>query len=319
MIKGFDAEFSNLDHYIRVITDRIWEGRRVDDINRYYSSDCAVETPSSVSVGAKAVIDGTIATLNAFPDRRLLAEDIVISGSSEGGYLSSHRIFSPMTHAGAGVFGTPSHRIIYARTIADCVCINNKIVHEWLVRDQAAIARQIGSNEKELAQKWLDASGGYFKAAMPAAPSYYVSHIEQKGLAAKYADFLEQIFRSSIKINADHFYAQQIISALPGGESAVGQNQIMHFWQSLAGSLELSSFHVEHSVAHDREGRPTVVAVRWRGKGIHKFAGRYGQPTGRPLEILGITHVEFQDDRVVREWHLIDDVAIWMQILSPRK
>jgi hypothetical protein len=62
MIKGFDAEFSNLDHYIRVITDRIWEGRRIDDINRYYSSDCAVETPSIVSVGAKAVIDGTIAT-----------------------------------------------------------------------------------------------------------------------------------------------------------------------------------------------------------------------------------------------------------------
>ena len=319
MIKGFDAEFSNLDHYIRVITDRIWEGRRIDDINRYYSSDCAVETPSSVSVGAKAVIDGTIATLNAFPDRRLLAEDIIISGSSEGGYLSSHRIFSPMTHAGAGVFGTPSHRIIYARTIADCVCINNKIVHEWLVRDQAAIARQIGSNEKELAQKWLDASGGYFKAAMPAAPSYYVSHIEQKGHAAKYADFLDQIFRSFQKINADHFYAQQIISALPGGESAVGQNQIMQFWQSLAGSLELSSFQVEHSVANEREGRPTAVAVRWRANGIHKFSGRYGQPTGRPLEILGITHVEFQDDRVVREWHLIDDVAIWMQILSPRK
>jgi predicted ester cyclase len=257
--------------------------------------------------------------LNAFPDRRLSAEDIVISGSSEGGFLSSHRIFSPMTHGGAGVFGSPSYRPIYARTIADCVCINNKIVHEWLVRDQAAIARQIGSNEKELAQKWLDASGGYSKAAMPAAPSYYISHIEQKGLAAKYADFLEQIFRSFQKINANHFYAQQIISALPGGESAVGHNQIMQFWLSLAGSLELSSFQVEHSVANEREGRPTAVAVRWRAKGIHGFSGRYGQPTGRPIEILGITHVEIQDGLVVREWHLIDDVAIWMQILNPRK
>jgi predicted ester cyclase len=81
----------------------------------------------------------------------------------------------------------------------------------------------------------------------------------------------------------------------------------------------LSSFQVEHSVANEREGRPIAVAVRWRAKGIHGFSGRYGQPTGRPLEILGITHVEFQDDRVVREWHLIDDVAIWMQLLSPRK
>lgn len=319
MINGFDAEFTNLDHYIRVITDRIWEGRRIDDINRYYSSDCAVETPSSVSIGAKSVIDGTIATLNAFPDRRLLAEEVIISGNSEGGYLSSHRIFSPMTHAGPGVFGPPSNRTIYARTIADCVCINNKIVHEWLVRDQAAIARQIGSNEIELAQKLIDASDGYFKPKMPAAPSYYVSHIEQTGHAAKYADFLDQLFSSFQKLNVDNFYGHQIISALPGGETAVGQNQIMQFWQSLTGSLELSSFQVEHSVSNEREGRSIAVAIRWRAKGIHSSLGRYGQPTGRSLEIMGITHVEFQDDLVVREWHLIDDVAIWMQILNPRK
>jgi predicted ester cyclase len=318
MINGFDAEFESLDHYIRVITDRIWEGRRIDDINRYYSEDCAVETPSNVSVGVKSVIDGTIATLNAFPDRRLLAEEIIISGDSNSGFLSSHRIFSPMTHAGEGVFGKPSNRKVYVRTIADCVCINNRIVHEWLVRDQAAIARQIGSNEKDIAQKWLDINGGNFKVPMPAAPSFYVSHIEQNGYAARYADFLSQIFKSLKKINADNYYAAQIISALPGGEAAIGQTQIMQFWQSLAGSLELNSFEVEHSVANERQGRPTAVAVRWRAKGIHRFTGRYGLPTGHHIEILGITHVEYQNDLIFREWHLIDDVAVWMQILSPR-
>ena len=39
-MKGFDPEFRDLDHYIRVITDRIWEGRRVDDIHRYYGEGC---------------------------------------------------------------------------------------------------------------------------------------------------------------------------------------------------------------------------------------------------------------------------------------
>jgi SnoaL-like polyketide cyclase len=117
-LKGFDAEFTDLDHYIRVITDRIWEGRRIDDIRRYYSDDCAVETPSSVSIGVQPVIDGTRATLLAFPDRRLLAEDVIASGDDMRGYLSSHRIFSPMTHAGAGVFGAPSGKAIFARKLA---------------------------------------------------------------------------------------------------------------------------------------------------------------------------------------------------------
>ena len=74
---GFDAEFRDLDHYIREITARIWEGRRIDDIRRYYSDPCIVETPSSVTTSIEDVINGTKATLVAFPDRRLLAEDII--------------------------------------------------------------------------------------------------------------------------------------------------------------------------------------------------------------------------------------------------
>ena len=73
---GFDAEFRDLDHYIRAITERIWEGRRVDDIYAYYSDLCIVETPSSVSLSVDDVVSGTKATLAQFPDRRLLAEDI---------------------------------------------------------------------------------------------------------------------------------------------------------------------------------------------------------------------------------------------------
>ena len=45
MIPGFDPEFDDLEHYILAITERIWEGRRIGDIDRYYSSDCVVEPP----------------------------------------------------------------------------------------------------------------------------------------------------------------------------------------------------------------------------------------------------------------------------------
>ena len=174
-MQGFDAEFRDLDHYIRVITDRIWEGRRIDDIRRYYSAGCAVESPSSVTLGIEPVIAGTRATLAAFPDRRLLAEDVIISGDDRNGYLSSHRIFSPMTHAGPGAFGPPTGKAVFARTVADCVCIDNRIVHEWLVRDQAAIARQIGLHERELAQRWLHERGGWHKPPMTCSASSWLS------------------------------------------------------------------------------------------------------------------------------------------------
>ena len=322
-IKGFDAEFRDLDHYIRVITDRIWEGRRIDDIHRYYSDDCAVETPSSVSIGVQAVIDGTRATLVAFPDRRLLAEDIIISGDEVGGFLSSHRILSPMTHAGGGAFGPPSAKGVLVRTIADCVCVNNRIVHEWLVRDQAAIARQIGLHERDLAQRWLNERGGFegsvfSKPAMPTAPAPYVSFVDQSELAQTYAALYRRLWTRGDTSNLVSIWHEGVIAATPGGETQVGVNALARFWSAVSASFADAQFAVEHLVANEREGRATSVAMRWRARAVHAGAGRYGVPSAKQVEVLGISHADFEHGRVVREWVLMDDVAIWMQVLKPQ-
>lgn len=317
-IKGFDAEFRDLDHYIRVITDRIWEGRRIDDIRRYYSDDCAVETPSGVSIGVQPVIDGTRATLAAFPDRRLLAEDIIISGDENCGFLSSHRILSPMTHAGAGAFGPPGGKGVLVRTIADCICVNNRIVHEWLVRDQAAIARQIGLHERDVAQRWLNERGSFSKPAMPAAPAPYVSFIDQSELAQTYAALYRRLWTRGDASKLASSWHEGVIAATPGGETQVGITALTGFWSAVTASFANAQFEVEHLVANQREGRATSVAMRWRARAVHAGAGRYGTPSGQPVEVLGISHADFEQGRIVREWVLMDDVAIWMQVLKPQ-
>ena len=47
--------------------------------------------------------------------------------------------------------------------------------------------------------------------------------------------------------------------------------------------------------------------------------GRFGPATKQPVEILGITHAEVDHarSRILREWVLIDEVALWMQLLTP--
>ena len=318
-MKGFDAEFRDIDDYIRVITDRIWEGRRIDDIRRYYGEHCAVETPAGVTIGAQAVIDGTQATLAAFPDRRLLAEDVIVSGTAQTGFLSSHRIFSPMTHAGPGAFGPPSLKPVHARTIADCVCIDNRIVHEWLVRDQAAMARQTGQHERDLAQRWLDERGGFDKPAMPPPPAPYRLHIDPHPLAAAYAEGTRALWqgRGPDALAATHDAA--VIAALPGGEVRVGLGALQSFWAEWREALPSARFAVEHLVANERPGRPTAIALRWRVHARHDGGSRYGTPTARAVEVMGINHAELEHGLVVREWVLIDDVAVWMQILEPRR
>jgi predicted ester cyclase len=310
---GFDSEFTNLDHYIRVITDRIWEGGRLADIARYYSDPCVVETPSSVSTALSAVIDGTRATLVQFPDRRLLAEDIIVSGEELGGYLSSHRIISTMTHLGAGNFGPPTGARIHVRTIADCVCRDNRIIHEWLVRDQGAIARQVGLAPRDLAQRWLDVAGGWHKPQAGPAPQGYRSHLSTDAQAQHYAQALqEQAFRRG---NAALTYDDAVHQLGPGGQVRYGHDEVQQFWAGLFGAFHVTSFEIEHLAMQQGDGRADRAALRWRAQAVHTGDGMYGQPSGQSIELLGINHVEFFRGRVLREWVLLDEIALWMQCL----
>ncbi len=317
-LRGFATEFRDLDHYIRVITDRIWEGRRIDDIRTYYSDPCIVDTPAAVSTSVQEVIDGTRATLAMFPDRRLLAEDILQSGDDQGGFLSSHRIISTMTHRGAGVFGPASGRRVHARTIADCVCKNNQVVHEWLVRDQGAIAQQIGLEPRALAQTWLNQRGGWHKPVAGAPPQGYQSHVSRQAPAQAYAQAIEAVARGQKPQTG--LYDEAVHHIGPCETTRYGHVEVAGYWQDLFSALEVDQFAVEHLAFNQGGGRPDRVALRWRASARHTNRaaahGLYGPATGRVVEVMGINHVELVAGKVLREWVLIDDIAMWMQVLS---
>ncbi|MBL8512471.1 MAG: ester cyclase [Betaproteobacteria bacterium] len=313
-LTGFDAEFRDLDHYIRVITDRIWEQRRLEDILRYYSDPCQVETPSSVSTRIEEVIEGTRATLTMFPDRRLLAEDIIWSGDAAGGYLSSHRIVSPMTHLGAGVFGPPTGRKLQVRTIADCVCRDNRIIHEWLVRDVGAIAVQTGTTPEVLARRWLAERGGWNKPVAGAPPPGYVPEISGEPVAQRYAQALRTF--SAGRFDAAGLYDEAVHHIGPCATTRFGHVEVGQYWTALWAAFKAEDFCIEHLASMPADGRPARAAVRWRAHARHAGDGAYGPATGKRIEILGINHVEFVNGLVLREWVLVDDVALWMQVLA---
>ncbi|NBO13096.1 MAG: hypothetical protein EBZ06_03855 [Betaproteobacteria bacterium] len=317
-MRGFDEEFHNLDHYIRVITDRIWEGRQIERIRDYYSEECAVETPTATSVGIDAVIRGTRDTLRQFPDRRLLAEDVIVSGDDMHGFLSSHRIFSPMTHAGEGVFGKPTGQTAYARTIADCVCKNNRIIHEWLVRDQSAIAKAIGVSPQVLARQWLEKSDGKFrKQKAPPAPQGYVSVVEQGDIVDPYRDQWEQFWSRGADRSLVESSKNPLIAAVPGGRTLLGSAAVKDFWASWRMDWLVDSFACEHLAINRRVDRHDSLAMRWRVSAKYRGVGDMDLSKPRhDIEIMAICHADVMEGEVIREWVLIDEIALWMQILS---
>ena len=154
-MNGFDSEFKNLKDYILKITYRIWEERGVERIRDYYGEKAPVKTPTSVSYSVEDVISSTWDTLKMFPDRQLIGEDVIGSEDLPGTFYSSHRILSTATHLGDGFYGSPSGSKLTYRVVGDCICRENKVIDEWMVRDQSAIVKQIGLEPDQFARQLI--------------------------------------------------------------------------------------------------------------------------------------------------------------------
>jgi predicted ester cyclase len=323
-MKGFSNRFEDFPDYILGITREIWEERGIATLHHYYTPDLVVRSPSSVVIGNENVIGATMATLAEFPDRTLLGEDVIWSGTPEEGMLSSHRIYSTATHLGDGVYGKATGKKLGYRIIADCHAINDQINDEWLIRDQGAIVRQMGWDPEQYARDLIASEGGPERAVKPFTPAIdtsgpYKGHGNDNEWGARYADLLTRIMGADMAaIPASYDRGCQL--ELPGGVTGHGWGDADTFWMGLRAAFPDAEFQIHHVIGRDDPTLPPRAAVRWSLHGKHTGWGGFGKPTGAEVHVMGISHAEFgaitgSEPKLRREYVIFDETAIWKQIL----
>ena len=318
-MQGFDPKFGDLPSYILGITREIWEDRGVETLRHYYTPDIPVRSPDGAVIGNLAVIEATHATLAEFPDRQLLGEDVIWSGNDQDGFLSSHRIFSTATHLGAGSFGPATGKTLRYRVIADCAAIENQIYDEWLVRDLGAIVRQLGFDPRSFAADKIEAEGGPDKASVPlqdqdVPPRVYIGSGNTNRFGQRYADALVSLATDD-SVDISQIYDRAVHLELPGGVQGHGWADAQSFWAGLRGSFPDADLELHHVIGRDDDGSAPRAAVRWSLRGTHDGHGTFGPPTGATVHIMGISHAEYHNLGLRREYVLFDEVAVWKQIL----
>ena len=318
-MQGFDDRWHDLPDFIIGITKEIWEERGISTLVHYYTDDIPVRSPGSMVVGNDDVIAATMATLAEFPDRTLLGEDVIWSGSPEQGMLSSHRILSTATHSGDGVYGKATHKPLRYRIIADCHAINNQINDEWLIRDQGAIVRQLGWEPKAFTVDLIEREGGPEHCVKPYTPAIdiagpYTGKGNDNEWGAKYADIITRIMTADIAaVERDYDRAVQLEH--PGGTTGYSWAVADAFWLGLRASFPSATFTVDHQIGRDDPLMPPRAALRWSLHGKHDGWGSFGTPTGADVYIMAVSHAEFGPRGLRREYVLYDETAIWKQIL----
>ncbi|MGR3464521.1 ester cyclase [Limimaricola sp.] len=323
-MKGFDPKFADFPDYINGITREIWEDRGLATLHHYYAPDIVVRSPSSVVRGNQGVIAATMATLAEFPDRRLLGEDVIWSGTPEDGMLSSHRILSTATHSGSGVYGRATGAKLRYRIIADCHARENAIDDEWLIRDQGAIVRQLGLDPKEYARDLIAREGGAEDCVKPFTPEIdmegpYKGHGNDDEWGQRYADTLTRIMSAEFSVIPEA-YDRAALLELPGHTQALSHDGADDFWMTLRSAFPNAEFRIEHRIGRLDPTMPPRAAIRWSLRGRHEGWGRFGAPSGAEVYVMGASHAEFGSlgsgpARIRREFTLFDETAIWKQIL----
>lgn len=314
-MKQGDNRYADFPGWILGITKEIWEDRGLGPkMKAYYHRDCVVRMPSGVSVGEAGMTRATVETLNALPDRVLLGEDVIWSGDAQAGMLSSHRIFSTATHLGHGPFGAPTGRKLAYRAIADCYARAGQISDEWLVRDNGAIVRQLGSDPEAWA-RMLVAEG---RAGAPLTPETdragpYAGRGNDHAAGGRLEALLTRAMSGDFEAIAEGYdRAAELFH--PGGVAARGPDDACRFWLGLRASFPEAAFEVHHVIGRDDPDMAPRAALRWSLTGAHAGPGPFGPPSGAPVHVMGITHAEFGPWGLRREWTLYDEVAVWTQI-----
>ena len=319
---GFEPVYRDFVDYIMRCTHRIWEEKNIGLCRTHYSTDCVMHTLAGPAIGAETVVQGTISALGMSSDRQVIGEDVIWSQDPDGRLYSSHRITGQMTHMSDDeTLGPATFRGTGATTIADCACLENRIVEEWLVRDNWRAVAQTGGDPWAVAraQAINDREGDPARhrwrsdaiAAMRERVDVTIAHDHA---AASPAEMLALALRTDLYGDAAQFLSPAVEVRWPSMRHGFGRGYWIGCATQLRAMLHDVALLIDHAAARPLPHGDVAVALRWSLAGRHAGRGAWGPPTGREILIMAISHFRLREGAIVEDITVFDELAVLRQL-----
>lgn len=325
-LPGYEPVYRDFVDYIVRCTHRIWEQKNVGLCRSHYAADCAIHTLAGPVTGVDCVVQNTVSTLAATPDRLLIGEDVIWSDDGPNGagrdLYSSHRIVSRSTHMGDDpLLGEATFVSNGVMTIADCLCRENRIVEEWLVRDNLRGVFQVGGDPWTVAQAQAaaDSEGDQFRHQWR---KDWVAATRESGDVDIPADHPAE--RPAAMLAAalrDDLFGEAAVALSPACEVRWPSNR--HGWgrgywvgccTQIKGALHNTVLRVEHVAARPLPEGDVAVALRWALAGTHLGNGLWGKATGRDVLISAVSHYRLREGAIMEDTTVFDELAVLRQV-----
>ena len=322
---GFEDTYVDIVDYIVRITHRIWEEKDVGYIYDTYRHNCRVTDDSGLQYGRDKIVADTVHTINAFPDVRLYADEVVWATDGDGGFETSHRTVIVGHNTGYSRWGAPTGRKVVAWAIANCSARENEIHEEWVLYNTSSILAQLGFDLRALARETGNALDGdplgdeRFGEAERLLGQGKPLRLPPHDGPFDPEDFVRRTWHDTWNwrnlSTIDRAYAPAIRWLGPTNRTLQGRGDLKSFVLSMLAAFPDLALSVDDVYWMGNEADGHLVATRWSAIGTHRGNGVYGPPTGRRVRIWGISQQLIRDGRIVQEWTLFNEFAVLQQLL----
>lgn len=326
-MNGFEDTYVDIVDYIVRITHRIWENKDIGYIYDTYSHNANVHDDHGLQIGRDKIVADTIHTINAFPDIRLFADEIVWAGDDEVGFRTSHRVSIIGTNTGYSRYGPPTGRRVVTRSIANCVAKNNEIFDEWVIYDVASMLQQLGHDLRALAADSDPTELDSLQDASFGSPERLPGQATPPVLQFATGDFDVDDF---IRVAYHNIWNRRMLGTIKTvytpdvryhgstNRELYGRAELESFVLSMLAMLPDLALQVDevYWMGNDDDGYRT--SVRWSLRGTHTGNGVYGRPTGRPVSMWGISQHDIGGGVITEETTLFNEMDVMRQIYGGR-
>lgn len=327
-LSGFDEIYTDIVDYIVRCTHRIWDERDIGLIYTHYTHNCVLYGTTGTIYTREEVIRDTIQRLVSYPERRGMATHVIWKGNDQEGFYTSHLVTGTGRHSQNGHLGAPTGRTFTSRTIADCMIFENKIYREWIVADTTSILQQLGLDVQGYAERIAKSAFdkgmvsldigenrhmvGQYPPEAEADTSIASTELERHTLRWLHDVYNRKMFGLISKV-----YAPTVQYHGPLMAELYGHASVIHQTLGLVGSIPDAAFTPQHICSTPCEEGGEKVAVRWILEGHHLGYGtlsHLGAPTGKRVQLMGITHFHYKNGKIVDEWRVFDEASALVQV-----
>ena len=324
-MRGFEETYVDIIDYIVRITHRIWEEKDIGYIYDTYKHNSRVYDDYGLQYGSDKIVADTIHTINAFPDVRLYADEIVWAGDDEVGFHTSHRTVIIGHNTGYSRYGPPTGKKVVLWCIANCIALENEIFEEWVIYDTASLINQLGFNLRDKARLFgnqmepdglQDLRVGEPERLPGQGKPPHLPPKEVDGFDVE--DFIRRtyhyIWNWRMLSNVDAAYVPTMRFRGSTGRVYYGRGAYKSFILSIMAMFPDLVHQIDdiYWMGNDQDGY--LTSVRWSIVGTHRGAGIYGPPTGRSIYMWGISQHHIKNGEIVEEWMLFNEFALMQQI-----